>query len=131
MACSTALLRHADQVPGLAQYALQAFAKALQIVPRVLAENAGYKAATAVANLQAAHAAHSAENGVCEAGIDIDKEDAGQNCTVGIASMKEKAVVDIMSTKLSALTLAVDAATTILKIDQIIMSKPAGGPKQG
>jgi hypothetical protein len=25
----------------------------------------------------------------------------------------------------------VDAATTILKIDQIIMSKPAGGPKAG
>eukprot|EP00977_Amphora_coffeiformis_P022552 scaffold11046_cov183-Amphora_coffeaeformis.AAC.4 len=131
MACSTALLRHADQVPGLAQYALQAFAKALQIVPRVLAENAGYKAATAVANLQAAHAAHSSENGVCEAGIDIDKEDAGENSTVGVASMKEKAVVDVMATKLSALTLAVDAATTILKIDQIIMSKPAGGPKQG
>ena len=129
MACSTALLRHADQVPGLAQYALQAFAKALQIVPRVLAENAGYKGATAVANLQAAHAAHSSENGVCEAGIDIDKEDAGMDSTVGVASMKDKTVVDVMATKLSALTLAVDAATTILKIDQIIMSKPAGGGK--
>lgn len=129
MACSTALLRRADQEPGLEQYALQAFGKALQIVPRVLAENAGYKAATAVANLQAAHAVDGET--VCDAGIDIDKEDAGPDNTVGVASMKDKAVVDVMATKLSALRLAVDAATTILKIDQIIMSKPAGGPKQG
>jgi T-complex protein 1 subunit theta len=43
--------------------------------------------------------------------------------------MKERGVLDLMSTKLAALRLAVDAATTILKIDQIIMSKPAGGPK--
>lgn len=127
MACSTALLRRADQVPGLAQYALQAFGKALQIMPRVLAENAGYKAATAVANLQAAHAAHG--DGICDAGIEIDKE--GVASTTGVASMKDKGVVDIMATKLSALRLAVDAAVTILKIDQIIMSKPAGGPKQG
>ena len=129
MACSTALLRKADQVPGLAQYALQAFGKALQIVPRVLAENAGYKAATVVANLQAAHAGHDAASGICDAGIDIDKEDAPG--TSGVTSMKEKGVVDVMATKLSALRLAVDAAVTILKIDQIIMSKPAGGPKQG
>jgi T-complex protein 1 subunit theta len=29
----------------------------------------------------------------------------------------------------SALRLAVDAALTVLRVDQIIMSKPAGGPK--
>ena len=133
MACSTALLKHADQVPGLAQYALTAFAKALQIVPRVLAENAGYKAATTVANLQAAHAGHlaSGDATVCEAGIDIDKEDAASASYSGVTSMKDKGVVDVLSTKISALRLAVDAAVTILKIDQIIMSKPAGGPKHG
>ena len=65
------------KVPELAQYALQAFGKALQIVPRVLAENAGYKAATTVANLQAARAAHNdEENGICNTGNEIDKEDA-------------------------------------------------------
>jgi len=30
---------------------------------------------------------------------------------------------------MSALKLAVDAALTVLKVDQIIMSKPSGGPK--
>jgi T-complex protein 1 subunit theta len=31
--------------------------------------------------------------------------------------------------QVNALRLAVDAALTVLKVDQIIMSKPAGGPK--
>jgi T-complex protein 1 subunit theta len=134
MACATALLREADRVPGLAQYAYQAMGKALQIVPRVLAENAGYSAAPTVAHLQAAHAAAAAATGtsttICDMGIDIDKEDNTTTYT-GITSMKDKGVVDVLSTKLSALRFAVDAVITILKIDQIIMSKPAGGPKQG
>ena len=74
-------------------------------------------------------AAHGSDDGICSAGIEIDKEDV--TSTTGVASMKDKGVVDIMATKLSALRLAVDAAVTILKVDQIIMSKPAGGPKQG
>jgi T-complex protein 1 subunit theta len=37
--------------------------------------------------------------------------------------------VDLLATKLSAIKLAVDAATTILKVDQIIMSKQSGGPQ--
>jgi T-complex protein 1 subunit theta len=38
-------------------------------------------------------------------------------------------VFDLYATKLNALRLAVDAALTVLKVDQIVMSKPAGGPK--
>ena len=38
-------------------------------------------------------------------------------------------IFDIYSSKLNALRLAVDAALTILRVDQIVMSKPAGGPK--
>ena len=43
--------------------------------------------------------------------------------------MKEKAIYDLLNTKMTALRQAVDAAVTILKVDQIIMSKPSGGPK--
>ena len=32
-------------------------------------------------------------------------------------------------THIKALKLAVDAAVTVLRVDQIIMAKPAGGPK--
>lgn len=38
-------------------------------------------------------------------------------------------VFDVYATKVNALRLAVDAAMTVLKVDQIVMSKPAGGPK--
>jgi T-complex protein 1 subunit theta len=38
-------------------------------------------------------------------------------------------VVDHLKTKEWAIRLASDAAITILKIDQIIVAKPAGGPK--
>jgi len=40
----------------------------------------------------------------------------------------DKPVLDCWETKSWALKLCVDAVLTILKVDQIIMSKPAGGP---
>jgi T-complex protein 1 subunit theta len=137
MALSVALMHEAEQVPGLEQYGLAAFGKALQFVPRTLAENAGWDATRVLADLQAAHATASlsAANGTsaCDVGVDIEQRE-GDGAAIGdahhgTASMKEKGVYDLLSTKLSALRLAVDAAVTILKIDQIIMSKPSGGPK--
>jgi T-complex protein 1 subunit theta len=120
MAMAVELTRQADKHPGLEQYAIRAFAKALEIVPRTLAVNAGWDAKV-VANLQAAHAGHNDNTTICDAGIDIEEEQ--------ITSMKANGVVDLLGTKSSALKLAVDAALTVLKIDQIIMSKPSGGPK--
>jgi T-complex protein 1 subunit theta len=40
-------------------------------------------------------------------------------------------VYDHLETKKWAIKFAVDAILTILKIDQIIVAKPAGGPKMG
>jgi T-complex protein 1 subunit theta len=107
-----------------------------------LAENAGRDPVQTVANLRARHAQNLQEQNatVCDAGVDIDLGWQNRNpavaassasasalsSTLGITSMKEKGVVDLVSTKMSALRLAVDAVITILKIDQIIMSKPAG-----
>ena len=45
------------------------------------------------------------------------------------ADMKELEVFDSYETKSWAIKLSIDAVLTILKVDQIIMSKPAGGPK--
>jgi T-complex protein 1 subunit theta len=138
MALSVMLQNEAAKTPGLSQYALAAFGKALEIIPHTLAENAGSDPTQVLANMQAAHTSAALTNNqtstssndenensnICDIGVDIE-------CVNGITSMKEKVVYDILSTKLSALNLAVDAVITILKIDQIIMSKPAGGPKQG
>ena len=38
-------------------------------------------------------------------------------------------IVDIYTTKWWALKLATDAVVTVLRVDQIIMSKQAGGPR--
>lgn len=38
-------------------------------------------------------------------------------------------ILDHLETKLSAIRLGADAAITVLRVDQIIMAKAAGGPK--
>ena len=52
----------------------------------------------------------------------IDVED-GQ-----VKDVKEARIFDSLETKSWAIKLTIDAVLTILKVDQIIMSKPAGGP---
>lgn len=126
MALSVALQQEAEKVPGLEQYALAAFGKALEVIPRTLAENAGWDSTRVLADLQSAHASVS-EGTICDIGIDIER--LGDNETSGTVSMKEKGIYDLLNTKMSALRQAVDAAITVLKVDQIIMSKPSGGPK--
>ena len=46
-----------------------------------------------------------------------------------VKNVLEAEVLDSMETKSWALKLAFDVVLTILKVDQIIMSKPSGGPK--
>ena len=127
MALSVMLQKEAERVPGMEQYAISAFAKAMEIVPRTLAENAGWDPTRILADLQAAHV-ESKPDQICDIGVQVERE-GNLNEKGGITSMRDLGIFDLMGTKLSALKLAVDAAITILKVDQIIMSKPAGGPK--
>ena len=119
MECAVQLDKLADQHPGLEQYAIRAFAKSLECVGRTLADNAGWDAIQVMADLRAAHV-----NGQADAGVDITAMSK-----VGSTSMKDACVYDLMYVKRSALKLAIEAATTVLKVDQIIMSKQSGGPK--
>lgn len=142
MACSVQLDAFADQHPGLEQYAIRAFSKSLECVSKTLAENAGWDAVHVVANQRAAHV-----TGHSEMGIDVRptfvltgasltggaadgerKEGVKNEATEGIVSMRQSKVYDLLATKQSAFRLAVEAAITVLKVDQIIMSKPSGGP---
>ncbi|CAI5757755.1 unnamed protein product [Candida verbasci] len=104
--------QYGDQTPGLLQLAIKNFAKAFEIVPRVLAETSGFDASEVISKLHAAHA-----DGNIKAGIDIDDGD-----------VKDTNVFDLFVAKKSAIDLAVEATNTILSIDQIIMAKRAGGP---
>merc|ERR1719271_830972 len=99
--------------PGLEQYAIQKYASALEVVPRTLAENAGLDATNMISEMYAAHKA-----GKTGVGIDVTNGGTGDN-----------GIVDLLFTKKEAIKLATDPAVTVLRVDQIIMSKPAGGPK--
>lgn len=57
------------------------------------------------------------------AGYDIDSENNG------VCDALEKGILDLYVLKSWGMKYAVGAATTILKVDQIIMAKRAGGPK--
>jgi T-complex protein 1 subunit theta len=105
---------YAKTQPGLDQYAIERFAQALEIIPRVIADNAGLKAEEVIADLYA----KTGESNVW--GIDV--------LDGKVKDVTELCIYDCWDTKSWALKLSIDACLTILKVDQIIMSKPAGGP---
>lgn len=79
-----------------------------------MAENAGLKAEEILAKLYSEAGKSSLY------GIDVSD---GQ-----VKNAHEAGILDSMETKSWALKLSIDVSLTILKVDQIIMSKPAGGP---
>lgn len=103
---------------GLEQYAIQKFAESLEVIPRTLAENAGVKATELISKLYAAH-----QGGDKNAGFDNEGGGAAVKDSV------KAGILDSYLVKYWALKFATDAAVTVLRVDQIIMSKPAGGPK--
>ena len=118
MEVSRLLESYARGIPGVAQYAVEAASKAFRIVPHVLAENAVGAAGSQalVGELLRRHV----REGEVQAGIFEDGR---------IANAAEEGVFDLEAAKKSAIELAFDAALTVLRIDQIIMSRLAGGPK--
>ena len=86
----------------------------MEIIPRIIAENAGFKPEAIIADLYA----KTGESNVF--GVDVTD---GQ-----VKDVTELGILDTWETKSWALKLCVDAVLTILKVDQIILSKPSGGP---
>lgn len=110
--------KYGQTIPGLEQYAVKKFAEAFEIFPRVMAENAGVKATELISNLYAAH-----NNGEKNIGFDIEAEGTS-TCDV-----MESGIMDLFLVKYWGLKFASNAACTVLRVDQIIMAKQAGGPK--
>jgi len=106
----------ADATPGLIQYSIKKYGESFEVIPRTLAETSGYKGIDVIASLYAAHA-----KGQSADGINVEEGTVQNSSTLGI--------YDLLSSKESSIRLATSAAITVLQVDQIIMSKPAGGPK--
>ncbi|WP_050033087.1 thermosome subunit beta [Halorubrum halophilum] len=98
---------YADSVEGREQLAVEAFADSLELIPRVLAENAGLDAIDLLVDLRAAH-----EAGDTEAGLNVFSGEV-ENTT-------EAGVVETAHAKEQAISSAAEAANLVLKIDDII-----------
>ncbi|MHB9287561.1 thermosome subunit beta [Halobacteriales archaeon Cl-PHB] len=114
---------YADGVSGREQLAVEAFADSLELVPRVLAENAGLDSIDTLVDLRAAH-----EDGDVRAGLNVFSGDVEDTFEAG--------VVEPAHVKRQAMASAAEAANLVLKIDDIISAgdlstegdEDAGGP---
>lgn len=108
---------YGSKVSGLDQYAVKAYGEALEVVPRTLAANSGMDFEDTIAKLYAAHS-----EGKSSIGVDVVNKST--------MDAVENKVLDLLVTKKFAMRLATNCAVTILRVDHIIMAKPAGGPKK-
>lgn len=110
------LAEYGRKQTGLDQYAVAKFSEALEVVPRMLAETSGFNATDLVSAVQAAHS-----SGETKVGVDVQTGTA--------KDMTKDSIFDLYQTKWWAIKLATDAVVTVLKVDQIIVARQAGGPK--
>ena len=113
---SLRLREYAASVGGRAQLAIEAFAVALEIIPRTLAENAGLDPIDMLVELRAAH-----EKG---------KKTVGLNVFEGKAEdMLKAGVVEPLRVKTQAISSAAEAAVMILRIDDVIAASKSAAPE--
>jgi len=119
------LRRHAESLAGRERLAVSAFAEALEAIPTTLAENSGMDPIDALSEMQSRH-----EKGEAWAGIDGF---AGR-----VTDMTAQDVYEPLQVKAQAIKSATEAATMLLKIDDVIAASkmktppmPPGGGMPG
>ena len=109
-----ALRKYADSFKGREQLAINAFADAMEVIPRALAENAGLDPIDKLANLRSQH-----DKKNVSAGLDVFTGD--------VKDMARAGVIEPLKIKLQAVKSAGEAAEMILRIDDMIASSGKGG----
>jgi thermosome len=109
------LREYASSVGGREQIAIDAFAEAMEVVPRTLAENAGLDPIDTLIDLRKAH-----KKGKKYAGINV--------ASGGLLDMKRNNVIEPIRVGRQAIESATDAAVMVLRIDDVIASKGGEGP---
>lgn len=121
MALSKNLSAYANEIGGREQLAIQAFAEAIESIPRALAENAGMEV---IDTLVALKSKHNSKEGV-NYGVDVI---AGK-----VDDLKVKGIFEPTKVKKQAISSATETARLVLRIDDIISSRgkapamPPGG----
>ncbi len=119
MEMAKAVRAHAAQVGGREQLAIEAFAEALEVIPRTLAENAGLDILDTMVALKAAHAKKDGEN----MGVNVFDE--------GVIDMLEQGVVEPKVVKEQAIKSGIEVASMILRIDDVVAARSGGGGMGG
>merc|ERR1711988_1200460 len=108
IACSLYVTEAADKVSSIEQYAMRAFAEALEAPPLALAENSGFSPIETVSAVRAKQVANQ------NPFIGIDCMEKGTD------DMKEQFVFETLIGKTQQLRLATQVVRMILKIDDVI-----------
>jgi thermosome len=110
------LRKFADSLSGREQLAVNAFAKAVEVIPRTLAENAGIDPIDILTELKSAH-----DKKQKWAGIDVFKGKVVDSWKAG--------VIEPLKIKTQAVSSASEVAIMILRIDDVIAGTSAKGPE--
>ena len=105
-------------VGGREQIAIEAFADAMEVIPRTLAENAGLDPIDILIELRKEH-----KKGNKHAGINV--------FTGKVTDMKKENVIEPIRVGSQAISSATDAAVMILRIDDVIAARAGEGGGKG
>jgi thermosome len=112
---ANALKKYAESMPGREQLAIKIFAEALESITITLAENAGLDPIDILSDLRSRH-----ENGETWAGIEV--------VSGKVQDMSKAGVYEPLGVKKQIIKSANEAASMILKIDDVIASGKSKGP---
>ncbi|MDE1869831.1 MAG: TCP-1/cpn60 chaperonin family protein [Candidatus Micrarchaeota archaeon] len=109
------LREYAGTIGGKEQLAIQAFADAIEVVPKTLSESAGMDSIDTLVQLRSKHKGKAGR----VYGVDIYHET--------VSDMEKLGVIEPLKVKLQAIASASEAAEIILRIDDMISSKGRSG----
>jgi archaeal chaperonin len=118
MEIALALRDFAATVGGREQIAIEAFADAVEVIPRTLAENAGLDPIDILIELRKEH-----KKGNKVAGVNV--------FTGKVSDMRKENVIEPIRVGVQAISSATDAAVMVLRIDDVIAAKSGGGAPGG
>ncbi|TXT08920.1 hypothetical protein VHUM_02394 [Vanrija humicola] len=119
MEISKYLRTYSRTIMGKQQLIVGAVAKALEIIPRQICDNAGLDATDVLNRLRMSHA-----QGETWAGVDVDSD-------AGVADNMKRFVWEPALVKTNALSSAIEAATLILSVDETVRNPQSEAQQAG
>ncbi|KAH9849279.1 chaperonin Cpn60/TCP-1 family [Lenzites betulinus] len=116
---SSRIRKHALSIPGKLQLVMIAFAKALEVIPRQICDNAGLDSTDILNKLRMKHA-----NGEQWFGVDVDGVE-------GIRNNLDAFVWEPSLVKVNAISSATEAACLILSVDETVRAPQNEGQNPG